>query len=100
MLRGNRKKQRSPRRRRVVGALDARGDESGHEGGRGGDGGDGGDGGSGGGGGVGDDAERACRREVERVSSIPRKLYVFLADRMAGTSPEYIMCFPPLGLGY
>lgn len=35
-----------------------------------------------------------------RVSSIPRKLYVFLADRMAGTSPEYIMCFPPLGLGY
>lgn len=28
------------------------------------------------------------------------KLYVFLADRMAGTSPEYIMCFPPLGLGY
>lgn len=37
---------------------------------------------------------------VGRVSSIPRKLYVFLADRMAGTSPEYIMCFPPLGLGY
>lgn len=36
----------------------------------------------------------------ERVSLIPRKLYVFLADRMAGTSPEYIMCFPPLGLGY
>lgn len=38
--------------------------------------------------------------EVKRVSSIPRKLYVFLADRMAGTSPEYIMCFPPLGPGY
>ena len=35
-----------------------------------------------------------------RSDSIPRKLYVFLADRMAGTSPEYIMCFPPLGLGY
>lgn len=39
-------------------------------------------------------------RVVSRVDSIPRKLYVFLADRMAGTSPEYIMCFPPLGLGY
>lgn len=28
------------------------------------------------------------------------KLCVFLAGRMAETSPEYIMCVPPLGLGY
>lgn len=48
-----------------------------------------------------EEPERERKRERrERVSSIPRKLYVFLADRMAGTSPEYIMCFPPLGLGY
>jgi len=48
------------------------------------------------------DAEvcRTVRGWRERVSSIPRKLYVFLADRMAETSPEYIMCFPPLRLGY
>jgi hypothetical protein len=61
--------------------VDVRGDESGHGGGS--------------------DAG-ICRAEgvAARESSIPRKLYVFLADRMAGTSPEYIMCFPPLGLGY
>lgn len=52
--------------------------------------------------------ERRVRRQTQgyasqgwklggRSDSIPRKLYVFLADRMAGTSPEYIMCFPAPG---